>query len=628
MLISVKVLALLAVSGVSEALSAPWVVGRPHLLFDQDGLANVSNALITRLGSPEKDPSWTAIVPDRPWDVAVQFYTALVRLPPGFSSGVGATVRYHLYYPCSEGSLATTAIYACLSVSDDGETFTKPDLDVFPYTFSNGSTVSTNRVMQTGFADSTPTPHCQIGNVLVTTRPGVLPMAGNGSGAYTMVMLYEAQVTDRWQLAAVSPDGVHFTTSPNASLVPGLPSYFADSASAILEMDADVGPINASTGLRQGGDFVAYGRLDVFSSPGCPDSTGTFRRSQTAASNVSDPADARALGPFGPASQSLATLWGLDPAQCLDVYNPAPLRVPGGVVALPSMYWHFPRSQSRVPGDGAGNDGVMDMRLLTSRDGRSFAPVSRRAFLGRGAGFYDAASGVFNGTGSERDAGFVFFTLGGLVDPSAAAQEDASRRLPPGPRGLPQLEDADTPLSAAVSLLYWGSQTTHDGGGMLLYQQSPGAFTGVVRARLRREGFASLSTGRDVAAPMGSATTTLRLMPSPAAACGSAGSWLQLRLNYAAETGGNVTVALLGAGGAALPGFSEADSVPLRNNEVRGLVQWGEPPGSNLASLAGKEVSLQLTIANAQVYSWVIVCAQGQGEGGDASATSGSTIAA
>jgi hypothetical protein len=613
--------AILCVAAASSASASPWVIGRPHLLFDQDGLANVSDTLFTRLGTPTKDRSWTAVVPDRPWDAAVQFYTALVRLPDGFASGAGSGVRYHLYYPCSEGSLATSDIYACLSVSLDGETFSKPDLDVFPYTLANGSTVPTNRVLQTGFADKAPTPHCQIGNVLITSRPGQLPGVGEqaretdsaSDAAFTMVVLYEAQVTDRWQLAAVSSDGVHFETSPNASLVRNLPSYFADSQSAVLEMDADVGPINSTSGVRVGGDFVAYGRLDTFTGPGCADSTGTFRRSQTASSAAANASDARALGPYGPASQSLVTLWGLDPGSCLDVYNPAPLQVPGGVLAMPSMFWHFTHSQSRVPGAGAGNDGVMDIRLLTSRDARNFTPVSRQPFLSRGAGHYDPNSGVFNGTGSDRDAGFIFLTLGGLIDPSAAAQEtNTLPERPPGQR-MWQLEDsgvADT-LSAHVYLLHWASQTTHDGGGFLLYAQSPMAFTGIVRARLRREGFASLSTKRDVDAQSGSATTTARQLPVPATACGSANASLQLRLNYAAEVGGNVTVAVLDSSGRALPGFSSADSTPLRGNEVRGVASWGTPPMSDLSSLAGQDVALHVTLSNAQLYAWVLVCGAG-----------------
>ena len=51
-----------------------------------------------------------------------------------------------------------------------------------------------------------------------------------------------------------------------------------------------------------------------------------------------------------------------------------------------------------------------------------------------------------------------------------------------------------------------------------------------------------------------------------------------------------------------LPGFSLAEAVPLRGDEVAGVVSW-EGTGSDLSALAGRNVSVRLHLVRAKVFA-------------------------
>jgi len=292
--------------------------------------------------------------------------------------------------------------------------------------------------------------------------------------------------------------------------------------------------------------------------------------SATDAANWTPPIVVRALAPGAP-----------DAPDCLDNYNPAALAVPDAgtgtlFLALPSVMRHMPIAESGAPDTRAGaNDGWMDVRLAASRDGAAFAFPSHDAFLRRGVGARDPASGLFNASGSDPDAGFVFATNSGLLDAA--------------------------PLSPWVSVLYWGSQTTHAGGGAYLARYWPGARTGVFRAQMRREGWAGLATLPADPAGEGAATTVALRLPSTAPR-------LFLRFNAAVDAAGAFSVAILdAASGAPLPGFGHGECAALRGNSVRQLlVCAGAAPGGDLAPLAarGAPVALDLRLTHATVYAW------------------------
>jgi hypothetical protein len=200
---------------------------------------------------------------------------------------------------------------------------------------------------------------------------------------------------------------------------------------------------------------------------------------------------------------------------------------------------HMPLADSGAPDARAGaNDGWMDIRLAVSRDGgANFSFPSRDAFLRRGIGARDAASGLYNASGSEPDAGFVFATNGGVLDADAAAPH--------------------------IYLLYWGSQTTHAGGGAYLARYSEGARTGIFRARLRREGWAGLATLPHAPTGAGAARTVALRLPQGQPA-------LFLRFNAAVDAAGQLSVALLSEAVRLAPGAERVHLAAARAALARG----------------------------------------------------------
>ena len=81
-----------------------------------------------------------------------------------------------------------------------------------------------------------------------------------------------------------------------------------------------------------------------------------------------------------------------DARDCLDNYNPSALVRPDAgtgslFLLLPAALRHMSLAESGAPDVRAGaNDGWMDVRLATSRDGAAFAFPSRDALLRRGIG--------------------------------------------------------------------------------------------------------------------------------------------------------------------------------------------------------------------------------------------------
>jgi len=405
-------------------------VGSPHLFLDWQGLSNWTDVEVV-LGSVQKDnaPSDAIIHPEFPWETTLHFYTSLLTVPPPMVLPGGPT--HILYYACSDTVLFFNPIYVCAATSsDNGTTWSKPLLPYYPYMPNNTASgpTPTNRVWVTPSNEF-------LGNVFVDGGPAVQP-------GEEFKMAYEAAPGRQVWLAA-SSDGLQWrnASTPIAIAING----FADTQVA-LTWDA---------GTAQ---YVAFGRLDLGvpnTTAGCQGGYGSERHVMVSYAPVltgpwSTPAEVVALGPPG------------DPLNCFDNYNPALITLPpcagDATLLLPSEFVHFPIVDSRAPTPrAAGNDGVMDVRLVAGRnisaagDG-GFAFVSRDAFLPRGVGTRDPVSGLWNGTAvdvydadtsggattltvaSEPDAGFVFATTQGVID---------------------------TGIGTTIKLLYWGSQTTH-----------------------------------------------------------------------------------------------------------------------------------------------------------------------
>ena len=161
--------------------------------------------------------------------------------------------------------------------------------------------------------------------------------------------------------------------------------------------------------------------------------------------------------------------------------------------------------------------------------------------------------------------------------------------------------------SAQVGLLYWGAQRTHGGHGT-----SPG-FQGVLRATLRREGFASASS--PLGDPLGSAAfrTTPIVVPQPAVACGASDSSLWLLLNVRTGVAGSVAVTFLDPDTQLpLPGFDIP--LPFTGNAVRAPVGWAtvndpeNPVAHDIGPLAGQAVVVNVALVHADLYAWEVQC--------------------
>lgn len=379
------------------------------------------------------------------------------------------------------------------------------------------------------------------------------------------------------------------------------------------------------------GVWAAFGRVDAGTPGGyCGQAYASLR--QVSASLAPSSAEHLLGGnssapPFAGWSQPFTVLRtsSPDPEACFDIYNPATyLNEKADVLAIqPSFMWHWQPWQSGAPNARAGdNDGVMDVRALFARVGRqgtvnapptpvanslsasggdtsasgnlsfSYPGNNRSPMLRRGTGWKDPRSKIFNTTGSDRDAGFVFMTTGGTVAPwsSECQQAELAGRY----------DRACYPPRWTV--FYWGGQMTHAGGLAYSWEDFGHAFMGVLSGSLRFEGHASLSTGpmegqADDAgglsggvrwngmgrpgAAVGNATTIAVQLASPGACdcvldARGRPTVLRLRVNARATTAGSVLFGIAGEDQdiGPYPGFAVSDCVPLRGDDTAHLVAW------------------------------------------------------
>jgi hypothetical protein len=529
-----------------------------HLFLDGEGLAETYNISFA-LGDVRKEYSAPVVIPEHPWEESLHFYTSAVAVPAGAAAGVPA--QFMLYYSCYVGG---GPMYVCLAVSADGVAWAKPLTSAFPF-----SGADTNRV----FLVNASSPGSWPGSVLLDAA---------APAAERFKLTYEGAGGDRQLYMATSPDGVAWARrAPEVPII--AQRLFSDTQTAIVHDAAR-------------GRYLAFGREDSAIGPnasaGCNGNYPSLRRVLLATST------AGAAGPYSAPEQVLGPGFP-DAYACLDIYNPAPIQVPGALLLLPSSFRHFDVAAAipPFPPNATGfNDGVLDIRLAASRDGRAFSFVSRDAFVARGVGYRDPALGSFSAADSDVDAGFVFATAGGLVDAAALLAPAAARApTPPFPFALPP---------ARVSLLYFGTQRTHGGS------TAHGA-QAVLRATLRREGWAAARS--PPGDPVGAAAlvTAPLAVPAPASACGARGAQLWLLLNARTAVAGSVAVTLLAADARTpLPGFDAP--VPFTGNAVRTPVGWARAGAGNvtndLGALAGTTVVVRVDLVHAELFAWEVQC--------------------
>jgi hypothetical protein len=578
---------------------APWPIDvGVHTLLDGALLGALSGCSLEP-GAVHKDGR-PLVTREHPWEATLGFYSAVAFVPARLSPSGAA--RWHWYYTCAWSDLFTDPPSFCVAVSSDaGASWSKPLLDYYPWTGVNGTLppTSTNIVFRTQS-------NAFSGSVLVDTRP-------DAPREEAFLLGFEASVQGqaaRMPYAARSSDGLRFE-SWEAAVARGPLLALGTFADTNLGLSAAFGSSNSSvlmagrTDTAPGGSSVDQGQAY------CADSSPPHRAPMGTVLECSSGGGGGGCnissGPW-PAPRQLLALGAPDDDQCLDVYNFPAVSIGrdaafGGAaswVALPSSIRHLPQAQSGAPTPRAsGNDGFMDVRLAVSRNASAWSTPSRRAFLPRGVGVRDAASGLFNGSGSDPDAGFVYVANGGVLDPDAALAAPAAAPSP------------------WLHILYWGGQTTHAGGGAFWFELQ-GAFTGLLRARVRREGWVALASPQTDTGRGWAATLPLQLPAGGASGGGGGGGGgaLVLRLNAEVDASGNLTVQLQDAGTMLpLPGYAHEDCLPLRGNGLRQALVWGGnrstwlggSPALPAASAAG--VVLNFSLVHAKVFAWELAWA-------------------
>jgi hypothetical protein len=585
---------------------APWPIDvGVHTLLDGVLLDTLSGCALVP-GVVHKDPR-PRVVREYPWEAILGFYSAVTFIPARLSpSGVA---QWHWYYTCAWSDLFTDPPSFCVAVSLDALTWSKPLLPYYPWTGANGTLPPTNtnivfRTQSNTFS----------GSVLVDTRTATPREEAFQLGFEASV---EGQAI-RMPYAARSSDGLHFETWNTAVARGPLLNLgtFADTNLALAGAFGDTGSYVLMTGRT---DDAPGGSREKNGQAYCANSSAPHRAPMGTLLECSNSSSSSSRGGgegcnissgTWPMPHQLLALGYPDDDQCLDVYNfPAVSLGPDAAfggrpswVALPSSIRHLPQAQSGAPiSRASGNDGFMDARLAVSRNASSWTTPTHDAFLPRGVGVRDAGSGLFNGSGSDLDAGFVYVANGGVADPDAALPAPATRPAPPSPW---------------LHILYFGGQTTHAGGGAFWYDL-PGAFIGLLGARIRREGWMALSSpNTDTGA--GWATTLPLLLPLNTTAQGQRPSreggapTLVLRLNANVDASGNLTLQLQDAGTMLpLPGYAHKDCLPLRGNGIRQVVVWGGnqstwlggspalPTGTSAAGLV-----MNFSLVHAKVFAW------------------------
>ena len=536
------------------------------MFYDTQGLASINNVTFS-LGDVRKESEIKAVVsPDFPWETSLHFYTSAIAIPANTIPTIDFDT-YRIYYSCFFGD---SPMYLCLAVSSDyGKTWNKPLTMSFPF---NGN-LPTNRV----FVVNLTSPGSWPGSVLLDSRSDV-------PASERFKISYEDGGGLRYIYIATSPDGINWSRrNPEEPLFPV--RLFSDTQTAII-----FDPLFNR--------YLVYGRQDSNlpgnTTSGCFGGYASLRRVMLAISNDS------AVGTYAEPFEILQPGYP-DDINCLDIYNPAPIVVSGAILLLPSSYRHFSAIDS-IPSpqesNVTANDGILDIRLAISRNGINYSFISRDVFLTRGVGYRDPIHGSFSALDSDRDAGFVFATAGGLLDNEVFIPVNSRLPSPPFPYHVP---------SSYVSLLYWAAQRTHGGSA------SNSSFEGILRATLRREGFACLRTPSSDPVGLASFTTIPLAVPKTKDVCGSSNSQLWLLVNAKTSVAGKVSVTFLTPSTLSpLLGFDIP--IPFTGDSVRAPVKWAtvnnptHPYISDISTLGGSDIVIKVDLVHAQLFSWEVQC--------------------
>lgn len=346
---SSRLLAVLALVATAADLpaAAPGVidVGARRQLFLDDLFFASARGVTLRVHAPRKTGEQT-IVPDRPWERG--------GLGP-YSSVLWHEGKYHFWYHAMDRALWHTSPLAgaiCYATSEDGITWTKPDLGLVEYEGSRRN----NIVVGHGAAG------LRIGQdgMMVFVDP-TAPAAER----LRMVCRFKAEGGDSHGVNILSSgDGIHWTPT-HANVVDYRPEekrHHLDSQNVMFWDEA-----------RK--KYVAYVRRNL---------RDAGSQGRAIARGESD-----RLGGF-PMTQDLPVVFAPEPSDPLhgvsvvDYYNSAALRYPWADRAyflFPQAYYHYTRKLREFAKDLPVNAGPMETQFAASRDGIAWERFDRRPFV-------------------------------------------------------------------------------------------------------------------------------------------------------------------------------------------------------------------------------------------------------
>eukprot|EP01043_Picozoa_sp_COSAG02_P051275 COSAG02_NODE_5377_length_4383_cov_98.310458_2_plen_370_part_00 len=280
-------------------------------------------------------------------------------------------------------------------------------------------------------------------------------------------------------------------------------------------------------------------------------------------------------------------------SNCIDLYTSNTVRYEDHIFGFPSAYYHFrhedpPESVRAGSSSGLGNDGVLEIWMMSSRDAFNFtflAGPAAPAFVPRGIGRFDPTQWRFTG---QFDAGIALLTRG----------------------WLPSSDDSVTEEWETIVLYQRGSQLTHwtewhSGARAAMIENASRSLgqpvlSGIERLELRRDGWACLRV-TDMSKQSGSAVTTPVQIPE----CHAGAPYLLL--NADVPIGEALRVTALDAKN--LHSLSEG---VVTGNGVRLVVQPSNEMRSNafLHDVKGKVAVRFVLGPTTRLYAWELRCGQ------------------
>ena len=475
-LLVAALLALLAVL----ASAQPLAVGGDRQLLVDDRLIESQRGLTRTMNPPAK--AGPVLVADQPWE--------------GHRVGAYGTVLeenglYRLWYDCIDGEGRVLLAYA---TSGDGVHWEKPALGTVEYAGSRRNNLLDVEACGTVLVDPAAAPEQRY--------------------------KYVANIWKQGMFVWTSADGLHWTRQ----------------GGSLLELDPDTQ--NMALYDRRLGKCVAYLRgwnpLRVVVRCAMDDILQPWPHTPAA-----EPYYIWGREQLPTISTELDTVFGADAEDPpnTDFYNSAVVQYRDDVyVMFPSAYRHFPEP----PVGKYGNDGLLDIHLAVSRDGRVWTRPSREPY-------------VRLGRRGEPDAGMMYMLVG-------------------------LLERGDE-----VWQYYFGYDYTH-GEYRPAEQRNTGALVRVVQ---RRDGFVSLDAAHEGG----------ELLTQPLVMAGE-----RLVVNVDCSALGTMRVAILDGAGGELPGFGLEQCALVEANAVAHTVRW--EGGMDLSALRGQTIRLRFAMRACKLYAF------------------------